>query len=116
MDQQAAATIGVGVVGTGFAASSHLDALSRVAGVRVAGVVGRTPERARAAADRLGVDRVYPDLDALLADRQVQAVHNGTPNDRHAEVTLAALAAGKHVLSEKPLALDANQSATLAAA
>ena len=116
MDQQAAATIGVGVVGTGFAASSHLDALSRVAGVRVAGVVGRTPERARAAADRLGVDRVYPDLDALLADRQVQAVHNCTPNDRHAEVTLAALAAGKHVLSEKPLALDANQSATLAAA
>src|SRR5439155_14827953 len=113
---EAARPIGVGLVGTGFATSSHLDALSRVAGVRVAGVVGSSPDRARAAADRFDIDRVYPDLDALLGDPEVQAVHNCTPNQLHAEITLAALEAGKHVLSEKPLAFDVEQSARLVAA
>jgi predicted dehydrogenase len=105
----------VGVIGTGFAASSHLDALSRIPGVEVAGVVGSSPERGAAAARRLGVDRAYPDLDALLGDDDVDAVHNCTPNDRHAEITLRSLDAGKHVLSEKPLALDADEGLELVA-
>jgi predicted dehydrogenase len=105
--------IGTGIVGTGFAASAHVDALSRLPGVVVAGVVGSSPERARRAADRLGVDRVYEGLDAMLDDGSIVAIHNCTPNDLHADVTLRALAAGKHVLSEKPLGFDTRETATL---
>jgi predicted dehydrogenase len=104
--------IRVGVVGTGFAAASHLDALSRVPGLDV-GLVGSSVERARAAARRFGVRRVYPDLDALLSDAGVHAIHNCTPNDVHADITLRGLAAGKHVLSEKPLALNSRESSEL---
>src|SRR4051794_23016075 len=107
--------IRVGVVGTGFAASSHLDALSRVGGVQVVGLVGRSEASGREAAARLGVPRAYPDLDALLAG-DVAGVDNCTPNHVHAEVTLAALDAGKHVLSEKPLGIDAAEADRLAAA
>ncbi|MFL5796835.1 MAG: Gfo/Idh/MocA family protein [Actinomycetota bacterium] len=109
--------IRVGIVGTGFAASSHLDALARLPGVAVAGVAGSSPDRARAAAERLGIGGLaYPDLEALLGDPEVDAVHNCTPNHLHAQVTLQALAAGKHVLSEKPLAIDSEESARLVAA
>jgi predicted dehydrogenase len=108
-----ATPIRVGIVGTGFAASSHLDALARIRGVEVAGVVGSSEDRARVAADRLGVERVFPDLDALLDDGSIDAIHNCTPNHLHADVTLASLAAGKHVLSEKPLAMDSAQAGHL---
>ena len=67
-------SIGVGIVGAGFAASSHVDALRRLPRVRLAGIVGSSPERVRPAADRLGIERVYPDLDAMLADDGVAAV------------------------------------------
>jgi predicted dehydrogenase len=105
--------IGVGIVGAGFAASSHVDALRRLPAVRIAGVVGSSEERARSAAGRLGVERVFPDLEAMLGDAHVDAVHNCTPNVAHADVTLRALSSGKHVLSEKPLGMDAEQTASL---
>src|SRR5205823_255177 len=79
----------------------------------VAGVVGSTAQRGLEAARRLGVDRAYPDLDAMLGDRSVDVVHNCTPNDVHREVSAGALAAGKHVLSEKPLGLDSAETAAL---
>jgi predicted dehydrogenase len=102
------------VVGTGFAASSHLDALSRVGGVEVAGVLGSTPERTRRAAGRLGVDRSYRSLDELVTDRAVDVVHVCTPNDTHLSITSTALEAGKHVVSEKPLGLDLKEAIELA--
>jgi predicted dehydrogenase len=104
-------TMRVGVVGAGFAASAHLDALARVPGVE-ASIVGRSVERARDAARRFGI-ALYPDLDAVLSDEAVEAIHNCTPNDAHADITLQALAAGKHVLSEKPLALNIQESQRL---
>jgi predicted dehydrogenase len=110
-------SVRVGVIGTGFSASSHLDALTRLAGVQVVGLVGSSEQRAQRAALRLQLDvPVYPDLDALLGDPRVDAVHVCTPNDLHAGMSLQALAAGKHVLSEKPLALNAEESARLVAA
>jgi predicted dehydrogenase len=103
------------VIGTGFAGGSHVEALRRVPHVEVAAVAGGSVDRARAAADRLGVPAATGDYRTLLADGSIDAVHNCTPNDLHHEVTAAALAAGKHVLAEKPLAMDSAQTADLVA-
>ena len=97
-----------GVVGTGFIGVVHVDALRRN-GVEVAGVVGSSRERAAAKA----IAPTYADFDALLADRDVDVVHLTTPNDLHYAQAKQALAAGKHVVCEKPLAMTSEQSAEL---
>ena len=102
------AGIGAAVVGTGFIGVVHVDALRRL-GVDVAGVVGSSPERARAK----GSAPVYDSYEALLADSSVDVVHLTTPNHLHHEQAKQALAAGKHVVCEKPLALDAAESGEL---
>jgi predicted dehydrogenase len=107
--------IKAGIVGTGFSAASHVDALRRVPGIEVAAIVGRTAERAREAAAELGVARAYGSLDELLADEEIRVVHNCTPNDLHAEVNTALLEAERHVLAEKPLARDGREARALAA-
>jgi predicted dehydrogenase len=106
-------TIRVGVAGTGFAAASHLDALRRLPGVEVVAVAGSDLRRAQELAERFGVPRAYDDHLALVTDDAVEAVHNCTVNRRHVELSLAALRGERHVLSEKPLALDSDQSAAL---
>ena len=97
-----------GVVGTGFIGAVHVDALRRL-GVDVAGVVGSTRERAEA--KRLAP--AYDSYEALLADDSVSVVHLTTPNDLHYPQVKQALAAGKHVVCEKPLATTAAESAEL---
>jgi predicted dehydrogenase len=104
--------IGVGVVGGGFAARAHIDALRRVAGVRIAGIAASTPERSRAVAGELGLPAV-DDYRAMLEDDSIAAIHNCTPNDLHLEVNRIAIEAGRHVLSEKPLAMDSRETAWL---
>ena len=100
--------IRAGVVGTGFIGVVHVDALRRL-GVEVAGVVGSSPERARA--KRLGP--VYESYEALLADDGIDVVHLTTPNHLHYPQVKAALEAGKHVVCEKPLALTSAETAEL---
>lgn len=111
-----AGVIRVGIAGTGFAAGAHLDALARRAGVEVVAVAGSDAGRARRLADRSGVPDAYGSYDELLADDRIDAVHNCTINRLHREVSLAALSRGLHVLSEKPLALDSQESGELVAA
>jgi predicted dehydrogenase len=96
------------VVGTGFVGVVHVDALRRL-GVEVLGVAGSTPERA--AAKRIAP--AYDSFQALLADERVDVVHLTTPNHLHYPQAKAALAAGKHVVCEKPLAVTAEESAEL---
>ncbi len=93
------------VIGTGFIGVVHVDALRRL-GVEVAGVLGSTPERGAARAAEAGLPPAYPDLDALLADATVDVVHITSPNSLHVEHARAAIAAGKHVVCEKPLAIS----------
>jgi predicted dehydrogenase len=105
--------IGVAVVGTGFIGPVHVEALRR-AGPRVIGVLGSSHERSQAAADALGLRRAYRDLGELLADPDVCAVHLTSPNRWHFEQATRAIRAGKHVLCEKPLAMNRRESADLA--
>jgi predicted dehydrogenase len=99
---------GAGIVGTGFIAAVHVEALRRL-DVDVLGVVGSTPERAAEA--RLG--NVYESLGELLEDDRVDVVHVTTPNHLHYPQVKEVLAAGKHVVCEKPLALTAAESGEL---
>jgi predicted dehydrogenase len=108
--------IRVGVAGTGFSAACHLDALARRPGVEVVAVAGSDAERADRLAERYGVPQAYGSHEELVAHAGLDAVHNCTINRLHHEGTLAALERGLHVLSEKPLALDSEQSAELVAA
>jgi predicted dehydrogenase len=109
-------TVKAAIVGSGFAATSHVDALRRLPGVEVAAVVGRTVERARAFADRFGIPQALASVEDVLADDSILTVHNCTPNDLHAEINLALLGAGKHVLSEKPLGRTADEARAQAGA
>jgi predicted dehydrogenase len=109
------ADIGAAVIGTGFIGTVHVEALRRI-GVDVRGVLGSSPERGRARGDALGVRTAYASLADLLADDTVDVVHVTSPNDLHVEQSLAILAAGKHVICEKPLAMTADGSAELVAA
>src|SRR3954467_11767181 len=94
------------IAGTGFIGAVHAHAV-RAAGGTVLGVAASTPERSRAAADRLGAEKAYRDAAELAEDPAVDLVHVCTPNHLHEEVAARALDAGKHVICEKPLAVDA---------
>jgi predicted dehydrogenase len=106
------ADVGSAVIGTGFIGTVHVQALRRI-GVQVRGVLGSTPERGAARATALGVAKAYDSLDHLLADPQVDVVHVTSPNDLHVSQSMAILAAGRHVVCEKPLSLTAADSRTL---
>jgi predicted dehydrogenase len=82
----------------------------------VVAIAARDRSRAAAAAASLGIARVHDSYDALLADPEVEAIYNPLPNHLHVPWTLRALAAGKHVLCEKPIALGATEARTLLAA
>ena len=105
--------IGVGLVGPGFIAEHHIDAVRRLGFADVVAVAGSSEASAAAAAEKLGVPRGYGTYAELIADPQIQVVHNTTPNYLHKDVSLAALRAGKHVISDKPLALNAAESSEL---
>lgn len=100
------------VAGTGFIGPVHIEALRRL-GRPVAGVLGSTPQRGRAVAERLGLPRAYDTLEELLADDAVGTVHLATPNRLHFPQCKAALSAGKNVICEKPLALTSTETAEL---
>jgi predicted dehydrogenase len=106
--------INVGIVGTGFMGVTHTEALRRL-GIPVKGIVGSTPERARAKAASSNLPDVYDSLDALLADPEIDAIHITSPNQLHYEQVVAVLDSGKHVICEKPLAVTVEQGADLVA-
>lgn len=76
----------------------------------VVAIASRDEAKARAAADELGIPRAHGSYEALLEDPEVDAIYNPLPNHLHATWTLAAAEAGKHVLCEKPLAMNADEA------
>jgi predicted dehydrogenase len=99
----------VAIAGTGFIGTVHARSAQR-AGGRLVGVAASSPERSAAAAAALGAERVFPSATALAEADDVDVVHICTPNHLHVELAERALAAGKHVICEKPLALDAESA------
>lgn len=99
-----------GVIGTGFIGPVHIEALKRL-GVQVSAICGST-KSARATATKWGIPEVYGDYDyqAMLRSPNVDVVHITSPNKAHVEQSLAALAAGKHVICEKPLGMTSRDT------
>lgn len=79
-------------------------------------IASRSPTAARKAADKLGIPKAYGTYEELLADPEIEAIYNPLPNHLHVPLTLQAAAAGKHVLCEKPIAMNADEAAQLKAA
>ena len=102
------------VIGVGFIGVAHVEALRRL-GVDVVGVVGSTPERARAKAVAANLPRVYDSVEAVAADPEVDVVHVASPNNVHADQVRVLIDGGKHVVCEKPLALTSADTADLVA-
>jgi predicted dehydrogenase len=103
------ATVGAVVVGTTYGVITHARALRR-AGIDVLGLVGRDPAKTSARAGQMGILHALTDLDAALALPGASLVVVATPPHTHAEITLAAIAAGKHVMCEKPFALSLGEA------
>src|SRR5882672_4583009 len=103
----------MGIVGAGFVGPHHVDAVRRLGFVDVVAVCSSSDKSAREKADALHVPRAYGSYAALLEDPDVQVVHNATPNYLHYRVSSAAIAKGKHVVSDKPLAMTAAESKKL---
>lgn len=105
----------VAIVGTGFIGPVHLEALRRL-NVTVKGMLGSTPEKSAAAARAHGLKVGYASYDDILSDREVTVVHLASPNRMHHRQVLDALAAGKHVICEKPLGMTTRETSELVAA
>lgn len=105
--------VNIAVIGAGYIGNVHLETLNRIAGLRVKALYDVNMELARKVASDHNVPVVADSVEEILADRQIEVVHVCTPNSLHFEQSLAALEAGKHVFSEKPLAVSSQQAGTL---
>ena len=103
-----------GVIGVAkIAVEKVIPAMQRGEVSEITAIASRDLGKAQAAADRLGIPRAHGSYEDLLADNEIEAIYNPLPNEGHVPWTLRALAAGKHVLCEKPIALDAEEARPL---
>lgn len=113
--------IGVGILGYAFMGKAHTNAFKKipymmyppVAIPRLVGIAGRNEDAVKEAARRYGYENYYTDWRKMLENDAIQVFDNGGPNDTHAEPSIAAAAAGKHVFCEKPLARTAEEAKTM---
>ncbi len=111
-------SIGIGMLGYAFMGKAHSNALKKIAYMtwpppyipRLVAISGRTEEAVREAARRYGYEKYSTDWRNVVNDPDVEVFDNGGPNDMHAEPTIAAAKAGKHVICEKPLGRTAGES------
>lgn len=107
------AKLTAGIIGVGYIGTSQIEAINRLGYAQVGAIMMRDPGRARTICEKTGIPKYYTDYRELLRDPAIQVIHNCTPNHLHYPINLEAIAAGKHILSEKPLTLDSRQSAEL---
>jgi predicted dehydrogenase len=103
-----------GVLSTAnFAQQKFIPGLRGSAGSELRAIASRSPDKAREVAGRMGIPKAYGSYEELLADPEIEVVYNPLPNHEHVQWTLRAAQAGKHVLCEKPVALNAQQAKQL---
>ena len=102
--------LGMGLIGPGFVAAHHIDAVRRLGDVDVLAIAGSSQQSAERKAREYKVNRAYGEFQALIDDPDVSVIHNTTPNYLHFPVVMAALKAGKHIISDKPLALNPEEA------
>src|SRR6478672_1071440 len=115
---KSAGEIGIGMLGYAFMGKAHSNAYRKISYItwppplepRLVGIAGRDVEAVGEAARRYGYEYATGDWRELIADDRIGLFDNGGPNSLHAEPTIAAAQAGKHVICEKPLGRDANES------
>src|ERR1700690_1864157 len=114
MQSQSAKRIRWGVLGVAkIALDKIIPAIQAGQTGRVVAIASRSIDKARAAAARFSIPRAYGSYEELLGDAEVDAIYNPLPNHLHVPWSLRALDAGKHVLCEKPIALDASEAGQL---
>jgi predicted dehydrogenase len=114
-DPAEAPPLGWGVIGTGWIAERFVDALQSMTRQQVVAVGSRTDEGAAAFARRFGIQRAHGSYESLVGDSEVEVVYVATPHPSHLPHGLLTLDAGKHVLIEKPIALNAREARQLKA-
>ncbi|MCK4207603.1 Gfo/Idh/MocA family oxidoreductase [Brucella pituitosa] len=105
-----------GIVGAGVAAETHARELAQVNGASLVSIYARDEGKARSFANSFAIQRHFSDLDAFLADPELDAVIITTPNGLHLDPALAAANAGKHLVIEKPLEISEDRAARIVAA
>jgi predicted dehydrogenase len=106
--------IRLAIIGAGSMAGEHAKHFGRLEGIEVVAVCDPDHGKAQAFAEHYGIADVYQDLEAMLARDDIHAVSNVTPDGVHKATSLAAIAAGKHILCEKPLATNAQDAHEMA--
>lgn len=107
------AKVKAGIVGTGFIGPAHVEAARRLGFVDMVALCENGAELARAKAEQLNIPHAYGSVEEMLRDADVDVVHNCTPNHLHFEISAKLIEAGKHVISEKPLAMTTAESRQL---
>ena len=100
----------LGVLGAGFIGRIHLRCFSNIEGVELAGLFDVDKELAAKAAEEYQVEKIYDSSDVIIEDEDIDAVVLGVPNKIHKPLAIQALKAGKHVLLEKPMALNGTEA------
>jgi predicted dehydrogenase len=106
-------SIKAGIIGTGFIGPAHVEAARRLGFVEMIALCEANDELAKSKAAKLNIPRAYGSVKDFLAAKEIEVVHNCTPNHLHFAISQQILAAGKHIISEKPLAMTTAESREL---
>ncbi len=107
--------IRVGIIGMGYIGESHIEAIRRIGICQLCAVADTNYELAKQKAEAYGIEKVYASVDEMLNDKDIDAVHNCTPNFLHMEINEKIIRSGKHLFSEKPLTMNYEQAKKLLA-
>jgi len=97
------AKLKTGIIGMGYIGESHIEAVRRIGLCELVAIADTNANLAKAKAETYGIEKVYNTVDEILADPEIDVIHNCTPNFLHAEINRKVIESGKHLLSEKPL-------------
>ena len=111
-----AAPLRIGIMGTARIARSFVQGVAPSQQVRITAIASRDQNKAREFAGAFGIPKAVGSYEALLNDSDIDAIYNPLPNGLHAAWSIRALAAGKHVLCEKPLSANADEARAMFAA